>query len=192
MAPIKTNNPYASYFDFFSRSGTDAVGAAKVTYIPSIALAHSSSPYIAVYPWDSGFGVKYADPSTLPTGTGYGVAFSPDGANIAVSHNSSPYISAYPWSGSGFGAKYADPSTLPTGRGWIPKFSPDGADLAVAHISSPYISVYPWSSGFGTKYADPSTLPTGTGYSVDFAPDGNTIAVAVSYTHLTLPTTPYV
>ena len=25
MAPIKTNNPYASYFDFFSRSGTDAV-----------------------------------------------------------------------------------------------------------------------------------------------------------------------
>ena len=28
MAPIKTNNPYASYFDFFSRTGTDAVGAA--------------------------------------------------------------------------------------------------------------------------------------------------------------------
>ena len=25
MAPIKTNNPYASYFDFFSRTGTDAV-----------------------------------------------------------------------------------------------------------------------------------------------------------------------
>ena len=28
MAPIKTNNPYASYFDFFSRSGTDASTAA--------------------------------------------------------------------------------------------------------------------------------------------------------------------
>ena len=28
MAPIKTNNPYASYFDFFSRTGTDAVTAA--------------------------------------------------------------------------------------------------------------------------------------------------------------------
>ena len=25
MAPIKTNNPYASYFDFFSRTGKDAV-----------------------------------------------------------------------------------------------------------------------------------------------------------------------
>ena len=28
MAPIKTNNPYASYFDFFSRTGKDAVTAA--------------------------------------------------------------------------------------------------------------------------------------------------------------------
>ena len=25
MAPIKTNNPYASYFDFFSKTGKDAV-----------------------------------------------------------------------------------------------------------------------------------------------------------------------
>ena len=24
MAPIKSNSPFASYFDFFSRSGTDA------------------------------------------------------------------------------------------------------------------------------------------------------------------------
>ena len=26
MAPIKSNNPYASYFDFFSKSGSDASG----------------------------------------------------------------------------------------------------------------------------------------------------------------------
>ena len=31
MAPIKTNNPYASYFDFFSRTGTDAVNSAPVS-----------------------------------------------------------------------------------------------------------------------------------------------------------------
>ena len=29
MAPIKSNNPYASYFDFFSRSGSDAVNEAS-------------------------------------------------------------------------------------------------------------------------------------------------------------------
>ena len=30
MAPIKSNNPYASYFDFFSKSGLDAVSSAPV------------------------------------------------------------------------------------------------------------------------------------------------------------------
>ena len=30
MAPIKSNNPYASYFDFFSKSGLDAVSPAPV------------------------------------------------------------------------------------------------------------------------------------------------------------------
>ena len=30
MAPIKTNNPYASYFDFFSKTGTDAANPAPV------------------------------------------------------------------------------------------------------------------------------------------------------------------
>ena len=42
-----------------------------------IAVANSISPYIAAYPWSSatGFGTKYSDPSTLPTGAGYGVAF---------------------------------------------------------------------------------------------------------------------
>ena len=44
----------------------------KIHYI---AVAHDVSPYISVYPWSSGFGTKYADPATLPTGTGFGVAF---------------------------------------------------------------------------------------------------------------------
>lgn len=42
-----------------------------------IAVAHVNSPYISVYPWSSstGFGTKYSDPSTLPTGRVNGVAF---------------------------------------------------------------------------------------------------------------------
>jgi hypothetical protein len=88
-----------------------------------IAVAHATSPYISVYPWSSGFGTKYANPATLPAGTGYAVTFSPDGANIAVAHISSPFISVYPWS-SGFGTKYADPATLPTGGGVGVAFNP--------------------------------------------------------------------
>ena len=40
-----------------------------------IAVAHDNSPFISTYPWSAGFGTKYANPATLPTGTGNGVAF---------------------------------------------------------------------------------------------------------------------
>ena len=92
-------------------------------YSGDIAVSHSLTPFISVYPWASGFGTKYANPSTLPPNTGYDVAFSPDGADIAVAHVSSPFISVYPWS-SGFGAKYANPATLPAGDGQGVAFSP--------------------------------------------------------------------
>jgi hypothetical protein len=42
-----------------------------------LAVAHNALPFITVYPWSgSGFGTKYANPATLPTGTaGISVAF---------------------------------------------------------------------------------------------------------------------
>ena len=40
-----------------------------------IAVSHSTSPYVTAYPWSAGFGTKYANPATLPTGDGRGVAF---------------------------------------------------------------------------------------------------------------------
>jgi sugar lactone lactonase YvrE len=96
-------------------TGGSAPPVASTYYI---AVAHVGSPRISAYPWSaSGFGTKYADPTTLPTGQGNGVAFSPDGAAIALANSSSPYISAYPWSASGFGTKYADPTTLPPDAG---------------------------------------------------------------------------
>jgi hypothetical protein len=41
----------------------------------ALAVAHLNSPYITAYPWSGGFGTKYSDPSTLPTGDGDSVAF---------------------------------------------------------------------------------------------------------------------
>jgi len=56
--------PAASYNTAFSFNG----GA--------IAVSHSTTPYVTAYPWSgSGFGAKYANPATLPTGTGRCVAF---------------------------------------------------------------------------------------------------------------------
>jgi hypothetical protein len=88
-----------------------------------IAVSHSTTPFITAYPWSvAGFGTKYADPATLPTGSGWGVAFT--GADIAVSHNTSPFITAYPWSSAGFGVKYTNPASLPAGTGNGVAFSP--------------------------------------------------------------------
>jgi hypothetical protein len=37
----------------------------------NIAVAHTTTPVISVYPWSSGFGTKYANPATLPANVGY-------------------------------------------------------------------------------------------------------------------------
>ena len=146
----------------------------------SVAVGYNTSPFVSVYPWSSvGFGTKFPDPATTPTGTGNGVAFSPSGTEFAVAHSTSPFVSAYPWSGSGFGTKFTNPATLPTGIGNGVAFSPNGTELAVAHDTSPRISAYPWSSaGFGTKFTNPATLPTSEGRGVAFSPDGTALAVA--------------
>jgi hypothetical protein len=147
----------------------------------------TTSPRITVYSWDSGtgYGAKYPDPATLPTGNANSVAFSPAGDTIAVAHATTPFISAYPWSATGFGAKYTNPATLPAGIGASVAFSPTSDAIAVAHTTTPFISAYPWSSstGFGTKYTNPATLPTGNSGGVAFSPAGDAVAVA----HATTP-----
>ena len=60
-----------------SGGGLGYLAGAAGDYVGNIAVAHGTSPFISVYPWGSGFGTKYSDPSTLPAGTGRGVAFSP-------------------------------------------------------------------------------------------------------------------
>ena len=142
---------------------------------------NSTSTNAPVYTWTdaSGFGGKYADPSTAIPLFGQGIAFAPNGSAIAVTSTGSPYISAYAWSYLGFGAKYANPATLPPNNSYRVAFSPFSNAIAVSHTSNPFISVYPWNSttGFGTKYANPATLPAGNGLGLAFSPDGNSIAL---------------
>ena len=40
-----------------------------------IAVGHATTPYISVYPWNAGFGTKYANPATLPAADAQGVAW---------------------------------------------------------------------------------------------------------------------
>ena len=51
-----------------------------------------------LFPWSSP--AKLADPATLPTGDGYGVAWSPNGEFLAVAHDTSPYLTIYQTAGT--------------------------------------------------------------------------------------------
>jgi len=153
------------------------VQAESCAFNPSgnaLAVAHYSNVFlgsvVSVYNWSgSGFGSRFSNPATVPTGVGSSVAFSPSGDALAVGCTDSPFILAYPWSGSGFGTKFNNPTTLPPAQGRSCAFSPDGGALAVTHASSPYITVYNWSSGgFGAKFSDPATLPSTTGLACTF------------------------
>ncbi len=122
-------------------------------------------------------GIKLPNPADLPTDTGWGCTFSPDGTLLAVAHGTSPYLTVYSIS-DGVLTKLDDPATLPTGNGVGCTFSPDGTLLAVAHGTSPYLTVYSISDGVLTKLDNPAALPTGTGRGCAFSPDGTLLAVA--------------
>ncbi len=149
---------------------TSAIGRG-VAFHPSgadIACAHDVSPYISVFPWASpGFGTKYANPATLPSGNCNDVVFNNAGTVLAAAVAVSPFVEAYTWS-AGFGSKFSSPSSLPAGAGSGIDFSPSDNAIAVAHATSPFVTAYAWNGGFGAKYSDPSTLPAGAATYVKF------------------------
>lgn len=74
----------------------------------AVALAHVGSPYVSVWRWHdvTGFGEKYANPSSLPANA-KGVEFTPDGKFLIVTGvfvSSTSYTYVYKWdSEDGFG-----------------------------------------------------------------------------------------
>ena len=141
----------------------------------SIAVASNTSPYIHAYPWSSGtgFGTKYANPSSLPT-NGRGITFSHNVDVISVG------IHVYAWDViNGFGTKYATPASPPsTTPGYI-SFSRNDDSIAMASAVSGGMHAYPWnvSTGFGTRYTNPGTMPVFP-ISVFFSPTQDVIFIS--------------
>ncbi|MBP3933480.1 MAG: hypothetical protein J6D44_06370, partial [Pseudomonas sp.] len=81
------------------------------------------SPYITIYKRSGDGFTKLDNPSALPIGTAYGVAFSADGTYMAVAHAVDPYITIYKRSGDTF-TKLANPSALPSGIAYGVAFFP--------------------------------------------------------------------
>jgi hypothetical protein len=98
----------------FTKSGTQC------------GFSTNNSPFQYGYPFTTGtgFGTKYANPASLPSGLGIGIDFDDTTAFVAGGGRASPYLEVWDWSGSGFGSKYSNPATLPTGGGNNPKWFP--------------------------------------------------------------------
>jgi hypothetical protein len=143
----------------------------------ALLMSNYGSPYIQAYAWSGGFGTKYSNPSTLPTGSSYAITMNNANSAVAVTMDSSPYIHVYAWSsGSGFGTKYSNPSTTAVFQGGKIQFSNDDAAIITSGTyngggTNPGVQAYAWSNstGFGSAYSAPSSFPTGFNNStVDF------------------------
>lgn len=161
--------PFLSAYRWNNGFGTKYIDAASAIAAQSIKFSNSgyivtgasSAPYENAYPFNSstGFGTRYANPSTAVSGRISGVAINPTSTSILFSQSTgTPFISAYAWS-NGFSTKYAAPSTAPTSGSYSAFFNPTGTEVGVSSLNNAYI--YPWnnSTGFGTRYASATLSP---------------------------------
>ena len=148
----------------------------------SLSLATDTSPYITSYKFSSGLTTKYAQPSTLPTGTGVDVDYDRNNEALVIGHVISPFITMYPWAAStGYGTKFSNPSTLPGSHCFGVNFSKTSNYVVACPNATPYAIVYPYSTstGFGTIINNASGLPTGPA-AIKFNTVGNVIFTASS------------
>jgi len=164
--------------------GTSASSSASNSVTPvgtALAVSSTLSPYIYAYSWSSGFGGKYANPSTIPSANANSCVFSNNSSYLVLTYGASPWIIVYPWASS-FGTKYANPSTALANEQSNVKFN--AADNVIitatpnATASVPCLNAYSWSSsGFGTKYSNVSGLFNIGSRGVNFNATGTAVVL---------------
>ena len=168
-------SPYVSVYEWsgagfgniYNNPGTAPSSAVTaVTFSPDgnvIAMTSSSSPFVHAYawtlPWPSGgFGSKYSNPSSFPSGAGVDLTFSPTGNRLLVMSGSSPYNRNYNWSNaSGFGGDVSSvtfPDSAPVSGN---NLAFNVTATAVGAITGSFFYARRWDgSTFGTAYTNTS------------------------------------
>jgi WD40 repeat protein len=117
-------------------------------------------------------------PLTLPGGTVYSMAFSPDNQFLACISQSAPYLTIYQISGTTF--TYISSPTLPA-AGQSVKFSPSGQFLSVGLAGSPYLAIYQVSGVSFTHLAStPAVPPTSIVTGIAWSPNSLYMALALN------------
>lgn len=168
-------------------AGTEGFSATFSNYSDLVGAATNQSPYVSIYDWNNstGFGSKYADPSSGIGSSANFFQFSPNDDLVAVATENSPYVHVYQWN-AGWGTKYSNPSTLPANALSRVRFNAAQNVIAMGGFTtSPYVHAYPWdnTTGFGTKFTDPGTPPTGNIAGMGYSNNGNYLI----YAHVNSP-----
>lgn len=187
------------YYPFSARGGpnltlpTVAGSTLRMKFSPGgrgqyLAVAHDGSPRISIY--DTFSNTKLANPATLPTSTGRGVAWSADGEYLAVAHDTSPFMTVYQITRPTAGAdplftKLTNPGTLPNSQGQACAFSPP------SQHGQHYLAVGSSSAGgtvnslmlftvAGTTLTHRQTVVVAEDVNgMSWSPDGQWLAIAV-------------
>lgn len=84
-------------------------------------LSNATQPQISAFRFTkaSGFGTKFANPSTITTSNATNmISVAPDDSAFVMPLGGTPYIAAYKWNNNtGWGTKYSNPASLPAGGG---------------------------------------------------------------------------
>jgi hypothetical protein len=165
---------------YSSNIGNTVGNANAVSYSSTsnlIAFSGSTSPYISVYPFTyaSGFGTRYANPSSAITSFTAGCGLSANGNELVVATDDPPYVYAYQLSAGAVGTKYANPATASTGSSRSFRFNSNKTVLVLGLINT--VAAYNWTTGvgFGTKYTAPGTITVGQVLSSTFNSSNNVL-----------------
>jgi hypothetical protein len=152
--------------------GQTIYGTAFTPDVNAVIAGSTASPHVHVYGWSnsSGFGTKFANPSSALGGNCTSMAFNSNGSQLALCRDgtSAPHIRMYRWSNSGFGTAYTAPSTALGGSVVSLAFSSGNTTLTSNSLfigiqgsnTIPRVNAYRVSAdGWGTRYAAPSSLP---------------------------------
>lgn len=171
---------------YFSNPGVLPTGAARMcAWHPSnlfVAVAHTTTPFMSIYPISTGygFGTKLTNPVSLPPGNLTGICFAPTGDYILTLSATTPYVGVWafnPAAGGSIGAKSADPLVIPSSATSSPvagstvcAWSPIGDWVAVLGGSALYMWEFDRATG---TFSSVARQVSGAAFnSIAFTPDG--------------------
>lgn len=172
-----TNTSFGTIYSNPSSLPPNAVYSAIFSATGGAVLCTHGSPFISAYAWTdaSGFGTKYATPSTpARASTGattwqmnpQGGSFLMMNSNYSVANGPGDItVEGYAWSdATGFGARYATLNLYNSWGGGSLCYTNAGDAVIFGYWQSPYLSAHRWSNstGIGTKFTNPSVAPQNT------------------------------